>query len=217
MSACRIVRACSSDVSRSSRTRSSSSSGKVGRSATSAMIGSASASRATGTCRLTADASNELAVERSRRGSRPRRRSRAPSRVPAPSSSIAAVRLGEPNLPARIAAAARLDHEVDLRDRHLVQLDDPDRQAVRERPLLDRRQLRTPASGPGCGGAVRSGRCCATDERPRPVRRTVRPRTQSEISRHSRFCSGSTTSSTAGRAAATATRRRLMSDADSAR
>ena len=32
------------------------------------------------------------------------------------------------------------DDEVDLRDRHLVQLDDPDRQPVRQLAFLDRRQ-----------------------------------------------------------------------------
>ena len=41
----------------------------------------------------------------------------------------------------RIVGAAAQHHEIDLRDRHLVQLDEPDRQAVRQLPLLDRRQL----------------------------------------------------------------------------
>ena len=62
-------------------------------------------------------------------------------REPAPSSSIAAVRLATPNLPGGSSARAAEDDEVDLRDRHLVQLDDPDRQAVGELPLLNRRQL----------------------------------------------------------------------------
>ena len=47
-------------MSRCWRCRSSSSFGNVGRSATSAMIGSASASRATGTCSRTADESKLL-------------------------------------------------------------------------------------------------------------------------------------------------------------
>src|SRR5512132_546181 len=56
--------ACTIEVSRSSRTRLSSSCGNVGRSATSAMMGSASDKRATGTCRSTYDASAPLDVER---------------------------------------------------------------------------------------------------------------------------------------------------------
>ena len=47
-------RACKSDVSRCLRSRSSSSFGNVGRTATSAMTGSASARRGTGTCNRTA-------------------------------------------------------------------------------------------------------------------------------------------------------------------
>ena len=62
-------------------------------------------------------------------------------REPAPSSSIAAVRLATPNLPRRIVGAAAQHDEIDLRDRHLVQLDDPDRQAVRQLSFLNRRQV----------------------------------------------------------------------------
>ena len=91
-------------VSRCWRRRSSSSFGNVGRSATSAMIGSASASRATGTCRRTADSRWRCRRSDRRRGSRRRRRSRAPSASRRPPSSIAAVRLATPNLPAGSSA-----------------------------------------------------------------------------------------------------------------
>jgi len=40
----------------------------------------------------------------------------------------------------RVVARAAKDHEIDLRDRHLVALDDPHREAVRELLLLDRRE-----------------------------------------------------------------------------
>ena len=46
-----------------------------------------------------------------------------------------------PNLPGGSCARSAEDHEVDLRDRHLVQLDDPDRQTVRQLPLLDCGQI----------------------------------------------------------------------------
>ncbi len=94
-------RACSSAVSRSCRSRSRSCAGKVGRNATSAMIGSASRSRATGTFKTDGRCVEGARRRQSRRrGNRPRRRSRATSAMPAPSSSIAAVRLATPNLPA---------------------------------------------------------------------------------------------------------------------
>ncbi len=62
-------------------------------------------------------------------------------REPAPSSSMAAVRLASPNLPAGIVTAAGLHEQIDLHERHLVRLDQPHRQTVRERPPVDRRQV----------------------------------------------------------------------------
>ena len=44
-------------------------------------------------------------------------------------------------LAARIVGASGHDDQIHLHDRHFVQLDDPDRQAIRELALLDLRQL----------------------------------------------------------------------------
>ena len=92
-------RACSRFVSRCCRCRSSSAAGNVGRSATSAMIGSASARRATGTCRRTADESMPLDAFRSAPRKSIASASSSAASEPAPSVSIAAVRLAAPYLP----------------------------------------------------------------------------------------------------------------------
>ena len=68
------------------------------------MIGSASASCATGTDRRTAEESNELVVDRFAPRKSTASASSSDERDPAPSSSIAAVRLATPNLPAGSAA-----------------------------------------------------------------------------------------------------------------
>ena len=99
-------------------------------------------------------------------------------RAPAPSVSIAAVRLAMPNLPGRIVGAAAQDDQVDLRDRHLVQLDDPDRQAVRQLPLLDRRAASARGGGPGGGRLAAIGRLRA--ERPTSERRGARHAVEAE-------------------------------------
>ena len=106
------------------------------------MIGSASSSRATGTCRRTADASNELVVlelgaEEVDRVGDLERAARAGAFVEHRRREARQAELAR-----RIVAAAALDDEVDLHDRHLVRLDEPDRQPVRQLALLDRRQLR---------------------------------------------------------------------------
>ena len=49
--------------------------------------------------------------------------------------------VGDAELSGRIGRAARLDDERDVDHRHFVHFHDPDRQAVRQRPLLNRRQL----------------------------------------------------------------------------
>ena len=92
-----------------------------------------------------------------RRGSRPRRRSASASRVPAPSSSIVGRQARDAELAGRIVAAAGLHDQIDLHERHLVQLDDPDRQAVRQRPLLNRRQLQRAAAARARAASMRSG------------------------------------------------------------
>ena len=65
----------------------------------------------------------------------------APPCVPAPSSSIAAVMLASPYLPAGSAALPGPDDQVHLHQRHFVLLDDPDREAVGQLLFLNRRQL----------------------------------------------------------------------------
>ena len=149
-------RAWSIEVRRSLRSRSSSAAGKVGRRATSAITGSASARRATGTQSRTADES-KLPVVRS---VAPRKSTASAIssalRFPAPSSSIADVMLATPNLPAGSGAPAGHHDQAHLDDRHLVQLDDPDRHAVRQRALLDRRQLQRGRRA-RCRGLRRSG------------------------------------------------------------
>ena len=102
-----------------------------------------------------------------RRENRRRRRSRAPSATPAPSSSIAAVRLAAPNLPAGSSPLPLSDDEIHLHDRHFVQLDDPDRQAVRQLPLLDRRAGAAPAADRRFGGCAAIGRLRARASRRR--------------------------------------------------
>ena len=78
-------------------------------------------------------------------------------RVPAPSSSIAAVMLATPNLPGRIGGAAGADDEIDLRERHFVLLDDPDGEAVGQLLFLNRRAASAPAAAPGFGGVAAIG------------------------------------------------------------
>ena len=146
--------AWSSAVRRSCRSRFNSSSGNVGRRTTSAINGSASLSRETGTFRRTADASNELLVA----SAAPRNSTSSATcnavRLPAPSSSIAAVRLATPNLPAGSSLAPAFTKQIDLDERHFVGLDQPHRQSVRERPLLDRREIQR------WSGAERRRLCC---------------------------------------------------------
>ena len=62
-------------------------------------------------------------------------------------------------LAGRIVGGAAEHDEVDLRDRHFVQLDDPDRQAVGELPLLDRGQLER-RRRPHGGRLAAVGRLC---------------------------------------------------------
>ena len=93
-------RACRSAVRRSCRRRSSSIAGNVGRSVTSASSGRASRRRATGTFRRTADESKEPVVVRPAPRNSTASAISSAEREPAPSSSIAAVRLAVPNLPA---------------------------------------------------------------------------------------------------------------------
>ena len=129
------------------------------------MIGSASASRATGTCSRTAvesiaAAGAEVGAEEVDRVGDLERRSRAGA-----FRQHRRRQAGDAELAGRVVGAAARDDEVDLRDRHFVQLDDPDRQAVRELPLLNRRQLQRGA-GPG-------GRRLARDRAPAPTPRAA--------------------------------------------
>ena len=104
------------------------SAGNVGRMTTSAMSGSASREprdRHRQAHRRVVERADRR--QRARRGTRSHRRARAPTSLPAPSSSIAAVMLATPNLPGGSAALPRTDDQVDLRERHFVLLDDPDR------------------------------------------------------------------------------------------
>ena len=76
-----------------------------------------------------------------RRENRWHPRSRATSANPAPSASIAAVRLARPYLPVGSSPAAAQDDEVHLGNRHLVKLDEPDGQPVAQLALLNGRQF----------------------------------------------------------------------------
>ena len=82
-------------------------------------------------------------------------------REPAPSVSIAAVRLAMPYLPAGSSALPLSDDEVDLRDRHLVQLDDPDRQPFASCRFWMAGSF-SAGAGPSAGGLLRSGACAAS-------------------------------------------------------
>ena len=55
---------------------------------------------------------------------------------------------GDAELPGRIVAGARLHEQVDLHERHLVLLDHPHGEPVRQRVLLDRRAASAPAGAP---------------------------------------------------------------------
>ena len=196
-------RAWSRLVSRCWRSRSSSSFGNVGRSATSAMIGSASASRATGTCSRTADASMPLRgveigaeevdgvgdLERRSRCRRPRRAS------PRSGWRRRTCPAGRRRVP--------LQHdEVDLHDRHFVQLDDPDRQAVRQLRASGSAAASAPAAARAAGGLRAIGRLLREQRRRRRAAATTATRRVDELrqSRASRRItasfSGSTISST---------------------
>ena len=67
----------------------------------------------------------------------------------------------------------RSNEQVHLRDRHLVQLDDPDRQAVGELPLLDRRQLEGRAPDRCAGGFDAVGRLRRSDRPPDSTSATI--------------------------------------------
>ena len=97
-------------------------------------------------------------------------------RVPAPSSSIAAVKFASPYLPAGSAAAPALTISDDVGHRHFVHFDNPHRQAVGERALLNRRQLqRRHRSGRrrlgSIGRLLRGARAVAANKRQPPGRR----------------------------------------------
>jgi hypothetical protein len=129
----------------------------VGRSATSAISANPFRIRETGTFNRTADASNELVVARSapRKSARPRSAGRCAN--PAPSSSIAAVRLAVPNLPAGSSCRARLDQQTHLHQRHGVRFDEPHREPVAQSLFLDLREIELRARAREAGGADRSG------------------------------------------------------------
>ena len=113
----------------------------MGRSTTSARIGSASSSFATGVCSRTDETSNVLPVV-----SEAPRKSTASASASASRDARAFVQhrgreVREPELAGRIGARARFHDDADVGDRDFVHLHDPDGQAVGERALLNRRQL----------------------------------------------------------------------------
>ena len=166
-------RAWMSDVMRSCRRRFSSASGNVGRSATSAMTGNASGRRSTGTFRLIAEASKELVVLIAAPTNSMASAISSADRLPAPSSSIAAVRLESPNFPAGSSPpptkTTRLICTTGTSCVSTTQTGNP-LESMRFW-IAGRSRL---GGGASAGGFARSGRCCAaSDAEAMTAQRTV--------------------------------------------
>ena len=171
------------------RRRASSLSGKSGRSATSAISGSASSRRATGTRRRTVEASHDGARRRARRrGSRPRRRARARPCPPRPRRACPRSWGRGPRGPrGRRSRPARTTRSTSTTGTSCIG-DEQDGEAVREREPLDggqhRAGARARASAGRCGRPGRGAAPAASGRRARAREDERRPGGRS--SRHLR-------------------------------
>ena len=104
-----------------------------------------------------------------RRGTRARRRARATIARAGAFVQHRRREAADAVLADRIGGAARAHDHVDLRERHLVVLDDPDGEAVRQLLLLDRRHAS--ATAPGRSRAACCDRACPARSRRRAARR----------------------------------------------
>src|SRR5476651_2723481 len=140
--------------------RSRSPGGNDGRSATSAMIGSEASRRATGTCSITVVWSMPAAASRSAPRKSTASAISSDDLLPAPSSSIAAVRLATPNLPGGSSdvplKTTRFTYTTGTLCSSTIQTGTPFESC--RFWIAGRFSV---AGGPGCGGRVRSGACCA--------------------------------------------------------
>ena len=170
-----LSRACNMLVSSSVRSRSRSAAGNVGRNATSASNASAGSIRTTGTPTLTDEASYELAdVSVAPRKATSSEISRA-DRLPAPSSSIAAVRLATPGFPAGSAAAPlRKTRAIRTTGTSCIST------SRTSRPLASRARCtvgnESVGVGPSAGVADRSGGCASASAGTRRMASVVRRR-----------------------------------------